>query len=267
VLEGPQLGVGQVRHKRLRPKLHAFEYGSYFLFLPMVQMSALNKQGLVLGWNRFAPMSFFDEDHGDGRGPENGGSLAWVREVFEKEGVLGVDGEIWLHCFPRVLGYTFKPVSFWYGHDAKGKLLAVLVEVNNTFGERHCYLLKDPKYGVELKADKVFHVSPFCAVKGEYRFRFMLKEMDSKGAGHSANTVVRIEYLDDEGPLLITSVSGSLEPLSKDNSRKAFFKYPFMTFGVVFRIHWHALRLWFKKAQFHTKPSPPKEMISTGLKP
>ena len=259
--------MGQVRHKRLRPKVHAFEYGSYFVFLPMVQLSNQKAQEFALGWNRFAPMSFFDVDHGDGRSPEDGGSLAWVREVFEREGVQGVDGEIWLHCFPRVLGYTFKPVSFWYGHDASGQLLAILVEVNNTFGERHCYLLKDPKYGVELKADKVFHVSPFCAVKGEYRFRFMLKENASKGSRHGANTVVRIEYLDEEGPLLITSVSGSLEPLSKRNSSKAFFKYPLMTMGVMLRIHWHASRLWLKKAQFHRKPSPPKEMISTGAKP
>jgi len=267
VLEGPQLGVGQVRHKRLRPKEHAFEYGSYFLFLPMVQMSQRKGQDCAIGWNRLARMSFYDEDHGDGRGPERGGSLAWVREVFEQEGVLGVDGEIWLHCFPRVLGYTFKPVSFWYGHHAKGQLLAVLVEVNNTFGERHCYLLKNPKYGVELKADKVFHVSPFCAVKGEYRFRFMLKEGDSKRGERLASTVVRIEYFDEDGPLLITSVSGALEPLTQSNTQRAFFKYPFMTLGVVFRIHWHALRLWLKKAQFHSKPSPPKEMISSGAKP
>ncbi len=267
MLEGPQLGVGQVRHKRLRPKVHAFAYGSYFLWLPMVQMSQKKGDGSPLGWNRFAPMSFFDEDHGDGRGPKEGGSLAWAREVFEKEGVQGVDGEIWLHCFPRVWGYTFKPVSFWYGHDAQGQLLAILVEVNNTFGERHCYLLKHPKYGAELKADKVFHVSPFCAVKGEYRFRFMLKDSGTNQSEDPAHTVVRIEYHDEEGPLLLTSVSGTLSPLSAKNARQAMLKYPLMTFGVMFRIHWHALRLWIKKAQFHSKPSPPREMISNGAKP
>jgi DUF1365 family protein len=83
-------------------------------------------------------------------------------------------GEVWLHCYPRVLGYTFKPVSFWYCHRrADGSLRAIVVEVNNTFGERHCYLLDAPRYGVELQARKVFHVSPFCEVEGGYRFRFM----------------------------------------------------------------------------------------------
>ena len=257
---GALLGWGPVRHTRLRPIEHAFAYPGYFLLLPMRRWQ---KEGALadLAFNRWAALSFYDEDHGDGRSAQEGGALGWITELLQREGVLHADGEIWLQTFPRVWGYTFKPVSFWYGHDAKGQLLAVLVEVNNTFGERHCYLLKNPKYGVELKADKVFHVSPFCAVKGEYRFRFMLKEGDSKRGERLASTVVRIEYFDEDGPLLITSVSGALEPLTQSNTQRAFFKYPFMTLGVVFRIHWHALRLWLKKAQFHSKPSPPKEMI------
>jgi len=104
-------------------------------------------------------------------------------------------GEVWLHCYPRVLGFTFKPVSFWYCHRPDGSLRAIVVEVNNTFGERHCYLLDTPRYGAELRATKVFHVSPFCAVEGGYRFRFMLTPgMD--------RTVARIDYDDALGPLL-----------------------------------------------------------------
>ena len=60
---------------------------------------------------------------------------------WQREGIADADGEVWLHCYPRVLGYAFKPVSFWYCHRADGALAAVVVEVNNTFGERHCYLL------------------------------------------------------------------------------------------------------------------------------
>jgi DUF1365 family protein len=232
----------------------------------MVQMSEQKKRTGSLGWNRFAPMSFFDEDHGDARSQSQGGAVAWAREVLEQEGVMGIDGEIWLHCFPRVFGYTFKPVSFWYAHNAQGELLAILVEVNNTFGERHCYVLKNPRYGIELQADKVFHVSPFCEVKGEYRFRFMLKLSNAKSLEPQAKTVVRIEYLDEDGPLLITSVSGDLEPLSAHRVKQALLKYPFMTLGIILRIHWHALRLWLKKVQFHRKPTPPTEMISTSPK-
>src|SRR5256885_15444703 len=77
------------------------------------------------------------------------------------------------HTFPRVLGYVFKPVSFWYAHRADGSLAAVLAEVNNTFGERHAYLLAGPglDWGRGQVARKQFHVSPFCEGRGGDRFR------------------------------------------------------------------------------------------------
>ncbi|MDD2546040.1 MAG: DUF1365 domain-containing protein, partial [Burkholderiaceae bacterium] len=157
----PLLGFGQVRHKRLRPRQHAFAYPTFFLMLPLRSLAATD-HGLPI--NRRGAVSFHDVDHGDGRSPAQGGALAWVDEVLRAEGVEDADGEVWLHCYPRVLGYAFKPVSFWYCHRADGHLRAILVEVNNTFGERHCYLLEHPRYGVEQQARKVFHVSPFCEV-------------------------------------------------------------------------------------------------------
>ena len=138
-----------------------------------------------------------------------------------------------------------------------GSLRAIVVEVNNTFGERHCYLLDQPTYGHELTADKVFHVSPFCTLEGGYRFRFMRSQRDGK-----AQTVARIDYDDSEGPLLETSVSGTLEPVSPASLRKALWRYPAMTFGVVARIHWQAFKLWRKRVPFITKPKPPEIFVT-----
>jgi DUF1365 family protein len=154
-----------------------------------------------------------------------------------------------------VLGFTFKPVSFWYCHRADGTLRATVVEVNNTFGERHCYLLDQPHYGVEQRAKKVFHVSPFCPVEGGYRFRFMLTPDRQR-------TVARIDYDDANGPLIETSVSGALEPLNARSVRRALWTYPAMTLGVVARIHWQAARLWVKKTPFFRKPVPPAALTS-----
>ena len=247
----PLIGFGQVRHTRLRPSRNAFNYPTYFLMLPMRSL-ALHGSG-ALAHNRPAPLSFFDRDHGDGRAS----ALDWLDEVLQREGVDDADGEIWLHTYPRVLGYTFKPVSFWYCHQADGSLRAILVEVHNTFGERHCYLLDAPKYGRELKADKVFHVSPFCTVEGGYRFRFMR----SMEAGLD-RTVARIDYDDSTGPLLETSVGGTLEPVSASSLRRAFWGYPAMTFGVIARIHWQALKLWRKRVPFVSKPKPPEIFVT-----
>jgi DUF1365 family protein len=154
-----------------------------------------------------------------------------------------------------VLGYAFKPVSFWYCHGLDGSLVAIVVEVNNTFGERHCYLLAGPelRLGRELSARKVFHVSPFCAVQGSYRFRFMRTP---------ERTVARVDHDDDMGALLQTSVSGRLVPLNARSLRAAFFGMPMMTLGVIVRIHWQALQLWIKHVPFFSKPAPPQAFIS-----
>jgi DUF1365 family protein len=245
----PLIGFGPVRHTRLRPARNAFAYPTYFLMLPM---RALRRDGPgALARNRPAALSFWDRDHGDGRDD----ALTWLDELLAQEGITGADGEVWLHCYPRVLGYTFKPVSFWYCHRADGSLRAIVVEVNNTFGERHCYLLDRPAFGAELRADKVFHVSPFCAVEGGYRFRFMVTPDRTR-------TVVRIDYDDAQGPLLQTSVSGMLEPVSPASLRRALWGHPAMTLGVIARIHWQAVRLWFKRVRFFHKPAAPDLFVT-----
>lgn len=245
------IGFGQVRHTRLRPAHNAFEYPTCFLMLPM---RSLRQHGSgALARNRPAAISFFDTDHGDG----SGDALAWLDALLLREGVEDAGGEVWLHAYPRVLGYAFKPVSFWYCHRADGTLRVIVVEVNNTFGERHCYLLDSPQYGQELKADKVFHVSPFCTLEGSYRFRFL--HIDNDGL---KKTVARIDYDDEAGPLLETSVSGTLEPVTAASLRKALWGHPAMTLAVIARIHWQALRLWLKHVPFVRKPKPPEIFVT-----
>lgn len=252
-----QLGIGHVYHKRLRPVIHQFQYPTYFLLLPLRSIYQANtviapKQVLGdLSHNRRGLISFYDCDHGDGR--EN--ALQWLDEVLVQHGIDDASGEVWLHCYPRVMGYAFKPVSFWYCHHISGALRAILVEVNNTFGERHCYLLTGEalKENAELEAVKCFHVSPFCRTQGQYRFRFQ----------HTANTTwVHVHYHDQQGPLLLTHVQGELAPTTRERLNYAFWRVPLMTWGVIWRIHWQAFLLWRKKVPFFRKPKSPASFIS-----
>ncbi|MEI7737566.1 MAG: DUF1365 domain-containing protein [Betaproteobacteria bacterium] len=254
------IGFGQVRHERCRPKLHKFNYPGYFVYLPMRQMvKTINP---YLPFNKRSGLSFYDEDHGEPTAKKDQSSLAWFEKVLEENEIPGVDGEIWLQCFPRVWGYAFKPVSFWYGYSKSRELKIVLVEVNNTFGQRHCYLIESPKFGHEYCAEKVFHVSPFIQTKGEYRFRFMLSRNDKQTSLQGLKTVVRIDYYDDQGLLLKTSMSGTLEPISKASKRKALLRYPLMTVGVILKIHLQALFLWVKGAKYHPLPTLPEDFIT-----
>jgi uncharacterized protein len=245
----PLMGFGAVRHTRLRPARNAFVYPTYFLMLPM--RSLARQDAGLLARNRFAAISFFDKDHGDGRSD----ALAWLDELLSKENIADASGEVWLHCYPRVLGYTFKPVSFWYCHRSDGSLRCIVVEVNNTFGEKHVYLLDHAQLGQEIIASKAFHVSPFCNVEGQYRFRFMTTA-DRK------RTVARIDYDDAQGALITTSVSGDLQALNSQVVRKAMFNYGAMTLAVIARIHWQALKLFFKRVPFFSKPTPPAVWVT-----
>ena len=239
------LVIGTVRHARLRPVEHAFAYPTFCVLLPM-RAWARGKSQPALPRNRRGWMSFHDSDHGDG-GPD---ALAWLERLLAAHGVHDVDGEIRLLTYPRVLGFVFKPVSFWFCERANGSLRAVVAEVNNTFGERHSYLLSGPEvaWGRTLEADKALHVSPFFPVRGRYRFRF---------ARTAARIVAHVDYADTEGPLLITSVGGALVPLTRGSARTALSRMPVLTLGVVARIHWQALKLWLKRVPVHPKPDPP----------
>ena len=272
-----QIGFGQVHHSRLRPTRNAFTYPTFFLLLPLRSLSqkgaktqsptasteaAADRRGWRI--NQRHCISFRDTDHGDGRTPEQGGAIGWIDGLLRDQGISDATGEVWLHCYPRVLGFTFKPVSFWYCHraadDQNGALRAIVVEVNNTFGERHCYLLEAPRFDTELRTDKVFHVSPFNSVRGHYRFRFARNAL-----GAAPHTAARIDYWDDDGadaPLLQTSIHGALEPVTAISLRRALWRFGAMTLLIVLRIHLQALRLWWKKVPFFRKPEPPEQCVT-----
>ena len=246
------IGIGSVQHARLRPAANRFAYRSYFLRLPLRALAQQPWPCRLLARNGRGLFALNDADHGDGRP-----LVEWIDALLAREGIGDADGEIWLHTFPRVLGYVFNPVSFWFAHRADGALRAIVCEVNNTFGEKHCYLLaKDDgrplAWGEELTARKVFHVSPFCPIEGGYRFRFLLARRDD-----GERFVARIDYDDARGPLLQTAIEGRLQPLSDAALLRLFVSRPAFTFGVVARIHWQALRLWAKRVPFFRKPDPP----------
>ena len=255
-----QIAFGEVRHARARPVANAFRYRAYYLCLPMRSLDDALRGQHLLSRNRFNLMAFHDADHGDpgDRTTDRDRLTRWIDGLLASEHIEDATGALWLHTFPRVLGYSFKPVSFWFCHRDDGALRAIVCEINNTFGERHCYLLahddgRPIANGEELTATKVFHVSPFCPVSGGYRFRFMQR---------TDRTVARIDYDDAVGPLISTSLSGALRPVSDRALLSSFVRMPFFSFGVIARIHWQALRLWIKRAPFFSKPTPPSIEVS-----
>lgn len=251
------LCFGRTWHRRLRPVDRSFSYRVLFVWLPMRQwqrdpvLNAPNR-------NRWGLLSFYDKDHGLG----GSDALAWIEKLIQDQGLVA-DGEIWLQTLPRILGFAFKPVSFWHIERLDGSLEAVLAEVNNTFGERHCYLLRfdqstaqkstGESYRLVANSKKVLHVSPFCDTKGCYGFEFR-----SLGKWRSA----RIELADEQGALLKTSLSGYLEPFCKQRVLKYVIQMPLAALAVIWRIHWQALQLFWLRMPFFRQPPAPTHFVS-----
>lgn len=246
----PWLFTGQVYHQRLGPAAHAFRYPALFLCFPLQQRQQLGNA--LFGLNRWNLFSFYDADHGNGGDPE-----AWMRGILRAHDIAAT-GSIELMTQPRILGFVFNPVSFWYCHDQAGGLRAVLCEVNNTFGERHGYLLSGADGSPitetsQLRCEKCFHVSPFFPPHGHYRFRFQLSP---------ARHAVAIDYFQGDTLQLKTAISGEAQELCARHLLRSFLRWGWASVMVVIRIHWQALQLWRKGARFHRKPEPPHKEIT-----
>jgi DUF1365 family protein len=248
-VSGHRLLTGTVMHHRHRPVRHRFDYPLFAVELDVDELDAVPR---TLAVDRPGWLAFRSADHG----PHDGSPLApWIRRLLADNGMARADGRVTLLTMPRLFGYLFNPVSFWFCHDRDGALRAVLAEVSNTFGEHHNYLVRRPDRGPigigdTLLTDKVFHVSPFLDVAGDYRFRFVRD---------AARLQLSIGHDRQGQRLLSTALWGTLEPLTARGLVAAALRMPMQTFAVMTRIHWQALRLWLKGVAFHGKPLPPLE--------
>ena len=243
---------GQVMHRRLRPAVHRFVYPVFYVRVNLARLDELNS--FWFGVNRWRPAALRTRDYG----ARDGSDLqSWMRNMLHQAG-LDADGEIWLQTFPRLFGYVFNPVSFWYCHDRSGALKAVLAEVNNTFGESHRYLLGSDQpitAQTELFSKKNMHVSPFCEVDGHYRFQFREAQQTS---------FISLEYFDKQGLLLKTALGGLCSDLTPAGIRSAILRQPWLTCSIVFGIHWQAFRLWLKDVPWFSKPAAPKSNLTVS---
>jgi DUF1365 family protein len=156
---------------------------------------------------------------------------------------------------PRVLGTLFNPLSLFWCHDAAGSLRAVLYEVNNTFGQRHSYLIPVTEDAVPVRqeCDKAFYVSPFMDMGLRYRFRLLPP---------AERVAVAIEVRDADGTVLTAALTARRRELSDAALLAGFARHPLLGAQVLGAIHWEAAKLWRKGLRTRARPAPPPAPIS-----
>ncbi len=245
---------GRVLHSRSRPVRHSLHYRMLNLLLDIDELPSLSARLRLFGHNRRAVFSFHDRDHGDGSARP---LAAQLRAALADAGI-AADGPIQVLCMPRLLGMVFNPLTVYFCNSRDGRLAAILYEVNNTFGQRHSYLMPvdQPDARPILQAcDKHFYVSPFMDMDLQYRFRVMPP---------SDSLSVTIDVSDPTGPLLHAAFAATRAELTDAALLRAFLAHPLLALRVFGGIHWEALKLWRKGMKLRPRPTPPAAPISFG---
>ena len=242
------LYVGEVMHARLKPVGHRFSYRVMSLLIDLDRLDAADRLSPLFGVNRAALYSFREADHGDRDGSPLRG---YVERCAAGHGIDLAGGRVVLLCYPRLLGYTFNPLSVYFCYRADGALALMIYEVRNTLGGIHPYVLpvkpgEISDAGVRQQQDKLFFVSPFIEMAMRYHFRVLPPRQ---------NVRLRILETDRDGPLLSATFNGRRQALDTPGLLRAFFALPLVTLKIVAAIHWEALRLWVKGARLVPRPN------------
>jgi DUF1365 family protein len=251
----------QVMHHRFAPKVHRFAYRIFLFAIDLDELGELSRAAPILSVNRRNLYSFMEEDYlptgepvHNGRGPARagaGGLKERVLAYLAERGVRIPGGRIVLLTMPRMAGYLFNPVSFYYCFDSEGKPAAAIAEVTNTFREMKPYFLgPDALAGApgeasfQARIPKYFYVSPFSDVDVAFDFR-----LPAPGAG----LAIRIDDYDKGERTLASALTGRRIPLT--GARLAWYslKYPLITVKVIALIHLHALLLRIKRVPWFAK--------------
>lgn len=258
-MNAPALYVGQVHHRRFRPRPHHLKYGIFSLHLDLDDLVAADAASRWLSVNRFNLLSFHERDHGP---PGEGPLAARIRRLARDRGLAWDGDAVSLVAMPRCLGYVFNPLGLYFCRDRDGRLASVIYEVRNTFGGLHHYALDVSAGGtggaIHQACDKTFYVSPFLPMALHYRFHV-------KPPGERLSVV--IEDHDRDGRMLSAVMALSRRPLDDRAIAAVFLADPLMTFKVIVGIHWEALRLWLKRIPFHARPQDVSPAASAPERP
>ncbi len=228
--------TGTLLHSRRTPKRHVFRYPLSMWLFDLDELAQLERELSLFSVNRPNVVSLRDGDHFDGTAPLKQAVLALVGDPSVER--------VLMLTQPRVLGYVFNPVSFFWCYDGGGSLVCMVAELNNTFGERLPQVLHGPALRYEQR--KQLHVSPFLGLDHSYEYAF---------SQPGDEVWARMHVRSDDGSRPLTAVLHCRRrELGNATLARLLLRYPVQSLQVISLIHWQALRLFLKRVPFHHKP-------------
>lgn len=241
--------AGQVRHRRLQPVPHDFNYRMFMMYLDLDELPNLFRGRWLWSDRRAALARFRREDH---MGPADVPLDQAVRDLVEQRTGQAPGGPVRLLTHLRYFGHVFNPVSFYYCFDKDDTFVETIVaEVNNTpWGEQHCYVLpQSDNHGAGAHSrffpKKVMHVSPFMEMDVDYDWRF-----NQPGDGLN----VHMENAREGRKVFDATLVLQRQEINSRSLAGVLLNFPLMTVKVVAAIHWQALKLWLKSVPVHDHP-------------
>ncbi len=248
-LQPALLHAGTVTHVRHAPFMHQFVYRIWMVSVDIDRIE--QARSALFRHNRAGLVSLHDRDHG----PRDGSALRpWVEAQLASAGLGGFADSIHLMAMPRVIGFGFNPIAFFFCYDTHGQLGAVVHQVKNTFGDQIAYTLAvaEAAETIQQETEKQMHVSPFFDLRGGYRFSFTPPDLQAA----ARDFVLAIRYGADNQARLTATMHLSPIPFSTRALWHLLVTLPLVPLKVVAAIHWQALRLWLRGARFHSRPQP-----------
>jgi len=237
---------GSVRHRRLDPIEHSFEYPIFMAYLDLAELPEVLDP--LRGWSGRRPaLAWYRRS--DHLGEPDRPLDDCVRDLVAAETGVRPAGPVRMLANLRYFGHCFNPVTFYFCFDNEGESVeAVLAEVNNTpWGESHAYVIggADSSKVIRGRVAKDFHVSPLMGMDHVYEWRTTVP-------GETLS--VHIESHREGALAFDATLSMQRRELVPDVARQMLLRYPAMTAQVVARIYWQALRLRLKGAPWYPHP-------------
>jgi uncharacterized protein len=240
------LYIGTVTHQRFKPIPHKLHYKIYSLLLDIEAVGAHTAHLRLFSFNRFNLFSFYARDYLGGTAEP---LHTQVAAMLQEQGMAQPLGTVRLLTIPRVLGFAFNPLSVFYCYDVHGALFAVIYQVNNNWGERHCYILPAPAPVPKIirqSASKAFYVSPFMRMDMHYDFTI---------TAPAETLIVSIQGSDAQGKLITAYHKATRHRLTDAHLVRLCFTHPFMSYKVLAAIFWEAFLLFKKGLKWQKKPA------------